>query len=200
MKIPVKKLSKLFENLSRYDHSDINALRQLEGRVTTLSVDLQQKSEIRTKKETGFTSVASGTVTLLPLRAKMECAALYLFENVLSTHGMDLSWDRAIVGPENVAIDPLECVGHDDLAAVFSKHDRNLSLGENFVQIRKGYEEASAKGLVEPTSYQKGVDVAAAIVAQTAVVKSVDLERFLFHKKAAFGSFFMGFRARGLEF
>lgn len=188
MRTPQTTLTRIFESLKDLDHNDINTLAALNGRMVTIPVRLEYKEE----------KLAQGTVTLSPLRSRMEFAAVYLFENVLINNGLHLFWDKAIAGPDNFTIDPGKYLAQDNLVHEMLSHDRGLSLRDNLAAIKNDYDQRLVHG-TPPTEYEQGFDLCAAIVANTAIIRSEDLERVLFNRKSAFEKFY-GFWPHKLEF
>lgn len=182
-------LSKFFQALARYDHNDLNAIQALGERKVEIPVRLENKGK----------KAVEGSVNLIPVRVHMEAAAVYLFENVLNEHDMHVEWDRAIAG-DNVVVDPCDYKNVHDFVPAITQYDRSKGLRENMAYLTSKYKILQQSNPAQSLQYQKGIDLAAAVVAHTATVKSVDLEEFVFHKKNEFGSHFMGFRPRGLKF
>lgn len=185
-----KTLTKIFENLSDIDNGDLNMLASSRGQKITIPVQLISELDQTT---------ISGTVSLLPSPKNLNGAAVCLFDTAVRKNGIHLFWEKAVAGSGNVEINPGTYLAFDNMAHAMLGYDRGISLHENLIEIKKNYDYRRHNGGVPPNGLEECFDLAAAIIADSAVITSVDLERMIFDRKSAFDKFY-GFKPRKIEF
>lgn len=190
MSTPWTTLTKIFENLADIDNGSLNTLANSGGRKITIPVSLVSERDKKT---------ISGEVSLLPSPLFLNGAAVCLFDRAVRQNGVFLFWEKALVGVGKAEVKAGTYLSNDNMAHAMLGHDRNQSLRENLEYFKKNYEHRRNNGGIPPTEFEECMDLAAAIIADSAVIKSADLERELFNRKSAFDKFF-GFKPRGLEF
>jgi hypothetical protein len=167
-------LEKLFNELSDYNHPGMNVLAQSGGKKIDIDVTLVSEKE---------KLAVSGTVSMLPSEKFLDGTAVYMFREAVHANGIHALWDKAHSGAKKTPTDLGTFLAFDDLAHSMLGYDRNKSLRNNLMEVLRSYDRRRNHGGIPARRREAYNDIVSAIIADSVVIKSEDIEQILYERK-----------------